>query len=172
MAADGCYVEVSDYNCRLRLGIWFNNEPHCKSSDSFVGLGATKWSSGAVCNAEHELEEVLGHCRDEPSFTRIYIGGVTAPPTFSPGAVPSPDHRRSDLVAGPDVVTSCPDYRVRRDSDWFHGQRSPLALRQRRARPLLFDRAFRDRVLSLLDLRIEFRHDVIPISGAGIPVPP
>ena len=71
-------------------------------------------------------------------------------------AVPSPDHRRSDVVAGPDVVTSCPDYRVRRDSDWFHGQRSALAVRQRRARPLLFDHAFRDCVLSLLDLRIEF----------------
>ena len=79
VAADGCYTWQSDWNCRLRLGIWFNNEPHCGSSDSFLGLGATKWSSGSVCEEADE-----GRCRNEPSFTRIYIGGVTAPPTISP----------------------------------------------------------------------------------------
>ena len=80
VAADGCYVDdASDYRCRLRLGIWFNEQDNCMSSDSFLGLGATKWSSGAVCEYADE-----GQCRNVPSFTRIYVGGVTAPPTFSP----------------------------------------------------------------------------------------
>ena len=97
VAADGCYVDdASDYRCRLRLGIWFNNEPQCRSSDSFVGLGATEWSSRSVCEEADE-----GRCRNMPSFTRIYVGGVTAPPTFSPEPSRAPTTAAPTLSMAP-----------------------------------------------------------------------
>merc|ERR1739841_126341 len=40
--SDGCSVGMS--HCRLRLGIWFNeDEPGCGSSDSFLGIGAAEF---------------------------------------------------------------------------------------------------------------------------------
>ena len=55
--SDGCHVGMS--HCRLRLGIWFNNEDECRSSDSFLGIGAAELSyaelsSGSVCLEEQD----------------------------------------------------------------------------------------------------------------------
>ena len=86
--SDGCHVGMS--HCRLRLGIWFNNEGDCHSSDSFVGIGAAEFSSGSKC---HYNGDGGGTCDTKATVTRIYARAAPSPAptaTLKPSLSPAP----------------------------------------------------------------------------------